>query len=403
MGNNLSKALVSDHQSNPQGREQAIEKLYKLNLKKRWSVLSKVQPFYIATEDGLYELTTLGAIVWTCPLEGVKSVLFSVNGETRLRLLQHQDKHKWTPLHLASRYSTADCVKAILDSVNEEDRVTLLRMQEKDGWSPLHLASRYNTTDCVKAILESVEKKAVLLKIQNICQLTALHLASRYNTADCVKAILDSVSAEERVTLLVLGDKYQWTPLCHAVCSKTADCVQVILDTLSLEDKSVLLKTVLPKIQSKHQLTSLDLDSYVKVMLASVNAGERAAVLGIQDKHNFWTTLHHASRYNTAGYVKAILDSVSVDERIALLKVQDHLQWNPLHMASRYNTADCVNVLLESVDKETLYNDILVMKTADGSTALMLAVLNEDHSETLGILLSHIQLDSHRQQANGNC
>ncbi|KAL5581015.1 hypothetical protein UlMin_013457 [Ulmus minor] len=105
------------------------------------------------------------------------------------------NRHKQTPLMLASMHGKISCVKKLL-----EVGANILMFDSLHGRTCLHYAAYYGHSDCLQAILSAAHSSPVafswgfarFVNIRDARGATPLHLAARQKRPECVHILLDN-------------------------------------------------------------------------------------------------------------------------------------------------------------------------------------------------------------------
>ncbi|RIA99322.1 Glycerophosphoryl diester phosphodiesterase family-domain-containing protein [Glomus cerebriforme] len=157
--------------------------------------------------------------------------------------------HAQTPLAIACRFGHSTTAKLLLAYGADPD------IQDEEGESPLHLAARNGSGDCVrllvglddnehrnvpdniKNILKSNFKKANMEVKENFYGWTPLFLAAMEGHTECVKVLIQA-GADPNVM-----DNSGWTPHIHAVFRGHSAVKKILRPVTAFEEPSPLFST----------------------------------------------------------------------------------------------------------------------------------------------------------------
>ncbi|KAL0670738.1 hypothetical protein Bca4012_033442 [Brassica carinata] len=112
------------------------------------------------------------------------------------KVLMFDSVNRRTCLHYAAYYGHADCVQAILSAARSTPvalhwgYARFVNLRDDKGATPLHLAARQRSPDCVNALLDSGSLVCASTSLYWSPGSTALHLAARSGSIDCVRKLL---------------------------------------------------------------------------------------------------------------------------------------------------------------------------------------------------------------------
>jgi FOG: Ankyrin repeat len=116
-------------------------------------------------------------------------------------------------------------VRELLDAVPEDSRLALVNQQNKNGETPLHQAAFCEHIEIARMLLDS----GALINQQTNAGFTPLHWAARNERADIVRILFDAVPVNERLTIVNHQDTFGETPLHVAALLGRTDIARIFI------------------------------------------------------------------------------------------------------------------------------------------------------------------------------
>uniref|UniRef100_A0A673WZ99 Ankyrin repeat domain 52a n=1 Tax=Salmo trutta TaxID=8032 RepID=A0A673WZ99_SALTR len=137
--------------------------------------------------------------------------------------LLNENRHMWTPLHVAAANGHTECLHMLVESGEEAD---LTNVTDTQGQTPLMLAVLGGHTDCVHLLLE----KGAWPDAKDKGGSTALHRGAVVGREDCVTALLDHEASA------LCRDGQGRTPLHYAASHRYTDILASLLRAATRAD-----------------------------------------------------------------------------------------------------------------------------------------------------------------------
>ncbi|EJP66917.1 ankyrin repeat protein [Beauveria bassiana ARSEF 2860] len=263
--------------------------------------------------------------------------------------IEERDAKGNTLLHWAALKSNATVVEVMLHSLGERD-AAILAMQGEYDETPLHVATFHNDTAMIKVMMKHLgEKSDAILMKQDGGKRTALHLAAQRDIAAPVKvSTLLECLKENAGAMMMIPDRWGWTPLHHAAKCGNTGAFEVMLECLKEKASTVMVM--------------LDLDNR--------------------------TPLHWAASRCDAGTVKMILECLETEVACPLMAMEDIHNRTPLHLAAKGGHTATVKVMLEYLGEDA--SAIIILRDDQGNTPLHWAAAENDNEATVVAILEYL-------------
>ncbi|CAB1336564.1 unnamed protein product [Coregonus sp. 'balchen'] len=306
--------------------------------------------------------------------------------------LLNENRHMWTPLHVAAANGHTECLQMLVDSGEEADLTNITDTQEQ---TPLMLAILGGHTDCVHLLLE----KGAWPDAKDKRGSTALHRGAVLGRDDCVTAMLDHKASalcrdgQGRTPLHYAASRghtdilasllraamrsnpldslldQEETPLHAAACAEDVAGLQLVLrhgaeiNAVDHTGRSALMvaadngqsgTVAILLHRAKADLTLLDDNGNTALHLACSKAHEMCALLILGEIHNptlinatnaaLQMPLHLAARNGLATVVQALLSRGAT-----VLAVDEEGHTPALACAPNKDVADCLALILSTM------------------------------------------------------
>ena len=343
-------------------------------------------------------------------------------------VLNVQNIHGDTALHIATQMGNVDALELMLKSTDPVDRLALVTMQDKqandtelyDCGDPrkritvtsedpapsdtvLHVAASQGNLDALKCILNYLNGPGERLKamaVRNRIGYTALHSAVKEENAECLDYMLLSITPQERFALVMITDIWGSTAL-HKPTKKTKldqpwrklandsdwEKADHAKRELLLQIPSVL-KTAM-NTTFKKAANAVTFDAILGWAVPDIN-GKKKTIRIPEDLGD--TVLIMAFNKQKVDCFRSILLSLEEKQRMpTLLKVRD--QWGDtlLHVAVNRQLRSYVQCMVEAVEPVTRMG-FLCEKGKSKDIALHRAA-SFNRSDVVSALLSSISLE----------
>ena len=265
---------------------------------------------------------------------------------------------QYTPLYLACQSGHIDVVKWLLEREVNMDR------SDKDGWTALHAACSKNHETVVELLLNKTPDLKTYVNARTSDGIIPLYLAAQHGFSQLTKLLISS-GAEVNCP-----EEEGFAPL-HVACQGGHyQVVKIILESPDA-DVDLVAKTN----TAWYPIHFSTQENHAEVVELLIENGATVDALS-SDGH---TPLHLSAGCGNLECLKVL-----ISRGHANLTVADHIGWCPLHHASQNGHLETVRQLIESQrqsedqsfrDDETI-KTFVDLKTKDGDTSLLIAVLN---------------------------
>ncbi|KAM3544127.1 hypothetical protein ARSEF1564_002994 [Beauveria bassiana] len=307
---------------------------------------------YCGSEEMVKELVLMGADVTAKDHDVVEVMLHSL-GERDAAILAMQGEYDETPLHVATFHNDAAMIKVMMKHLGEKSDAILMK-QDGGKRTALHLAAQRDIAAPVKVrtLLECLKENAgAMMMIPDRWGWTPLHHAAKCGNTGAFEVMLECLK-EKASTVMVMLDWDNRTPLHWAASRCDAGTVKMILEYLETEVACPLMA-----MGDIHNRTPLHLaakgghTATVKVMLEYLGEDASAKIILGDDEGN--TPLHWAAAENdNEATVVAILENLA-ETLIAdsPMDIMDHKKCTPLHLAARRGKVPIIKAMLRYLKK----------------------------------------------------
>ncbi len=154
--------------------------------------------------------------------------------------IQEGDIRGSTALHKAIETCNNVAIRLIFKEMNSEALKKVIIQGDKDGYTPLHYACNEGSSEAIDTLLEAGKPFFQEMILSTNAQFsTPLHSAIWRNSVDVCKQLLTLTSRQKETfeTLMLQGDKREYTLLHRACLNGENDIVSLILDTVMEYDK----------------------------------------------------------------------------------------------------------------------------------------------------------------------
>uniref|UniRef100_A0A8C7FXS3 Ankyrin repeat domain 52a n=1 Tax=Oncorhynchus kisutch TaxID=8019 RepID=A0A8C7FXS3_ONCKI len=282
--------------------------------------------------------------------------------------LLNENRHMWTPLHVAAANGHTECLHMLVESGEEAD---LTNVTDTQGQTPLMLAVLGGHTDCVHLLLE----KGAWPDAKDKGGSTALHRGAVVGREDCVTALLDHEASA------LCRDGQGRTPLHYAASHRYTDILASLLRAATRSDPLDSL---------------LDHEEYTPSHWAAYQGHEGCLEVLLEHKTcssqegNRFTPLHCALMNGRSGAAEMLLESAGVQ----MVNTRDTKGRTPLHAAACAEDVSGLQLVLRHGAEINAVDHT-------GRSALMVAADN-GQSGTVAILLQRAKADLTLLDDNGN-
>lgn len=265
---------------------------------------------------------------------------------------------QYTPLYLACQSGHIGAVRWLLE------QEVMLDRSDKDGWTELHAACSKNHESVVKLLLDKTPDIKGYVNARTSDGITPLYLAAQHGFSQLAKLLISS-GAEVNC-----HEEEGFAPL-HVACQ--GGHYQVVKVILESPDSEVNL--VAKTDTAWYPIHFATQENHAEVVELLIKNGAIVDALS-SDGH---TPLHLSAGCGNLECLKVLISRGHANPAVA-----DHMGWCPLHHASQNGHLETVRQLIESQkqtedrsfrDDEAIKN-FVDLKTKDGDTSLLIAVLN---------------------------
>uniref|UniRef100_A0A8K9X910 Ankyrin repeat domain 52a n=1 Tax=Oncorhynchus mykiss TaxID=8022 RepID=A0A8K9X910_ONCMY len=381
-----SKGYSAVHYAASHGNKQNLELLLEMSFNALGDIESSipVSPLHLAVSadnghwQALRVLTETAAYVDVQDASG-RSVLYLASQRGYARCVEvllaqgascllNENRHMWTPLHVAAANGHTECLHMLVDSGEEADLTNITDTQEQ---TPLMLAVLGGHTDCVHLLLE----KGAWPDTKDKRGSTALHRGAALGRDDCVTAMLDHKASA------LCRDGQGRTPLHYAASRGHTDILASLLRAATCSDPLDSL---------------LDHEEYTPSHWAAYQGQEDCLEVLLEHKTcsiqegNSFTPLHCALMNGHSGAAEMLLESAGVQ----MVNTRDTKERTPLHAAACAEDVAGLQLVLRHGAEINAVDHT-------GRSALMVAADN-GQSGTVAILLHRAKADLTLLDDNGN-
>ena len=275
-------------------------------------------------------------ILWECDATFVRNFLRVILDFPLNVALVKQGDDKWTALHTAARYQSAEAFIELVEKCSAAELDVALVKQNDYKWTALHTVARYQSAE---AFIELVRKCSdakldeALVKQHNENR-TALHIAAQSQSAEAFIELIRKCSAAKLGEALVKQDSENWTALHMAArCQSAGAFVALIRKCSAAELDEALVK------QDNGNWTALltaagdqSAGAFIE-LVRKCSAAKLGEALVKQDNGN-WTALHTAARIQSAEAFIELIIKCSTDKLDEALIKQDEEKDTVLHELS---------------------------------------------------------------------
>uniref|UniRef100_A0A6Q2Z611 Ankyrin repeat domain 52 n=1 Tax=Esox lucius TaxID=8010 RepID=A0A6Q2Z611_ESOLU len=282
----------------------------------------------------------------------------------------NENRHMWTPLHVAAANGHTECLHMLVDSGEEAD---LTNVTDTRGQTPLMLAVLGGHAACVHLLLE----KGAWPDAKDKRGRTALHRGAALGREDCLTALLDHEAS------CLCQDSWGRTPLHYAASQGHTDILASLLRATT---------------RSQPLASLLDHDQYTPSHWAAYQGHEDCLEVLLEHKTcrnvipegNPFTPLHCALMNGHSGAAEMLLESSGVQ----MVNTRDTKGRTPLHAAACAEDVAGLQLVLR-------HGAEINAVDGTGRSALMVAADN-GQSGTVAILLHRAKADLTLLDDNGN-
>uniref|UniRef100_A0A673WYZ6 Ankyrin repeat domain 52a n=1 Tax=Salmo trutta TaxID=8032 RepID=A0A673WYZ6_SALTR len=379
-----SKGYSAVHYAASHGNKQNLELLLEMSFNALGDIESSipVSPLHLAADNGHWQalsvLTETAAYVDVQDASG-RSVLYLASQRGYARCVEvllaqgascllNENRHMWTPLHVAAANGHTECLHMLVESGEEAD---LTNVTDTQGQTPLMLAVLGGHTDCVHLLLE----KGAWPDAKDKGGSTALHRGAVVGREDCVTALLDHEASA------LCRDGQGRTPLHYAASHRYTDILASLLRAATRADPLDSL---------------LDHEEYTPSHWAAYQGHEGCLEVLLEHKTcssqegNRFTPLHCALMNGRSGAAEMLLESAGVQ----MVNTRDTKGRTPLHAAACAEDVAGLQLVLRHGAEINAVDHT-------GRSALMVAADN-GQSGTVAILLHRAKADLTLLDDNGN-